>query len=85
MPAEQRRDQVRGAEDVEAAAEGRAGDAVQRRAVPGYLRLVDREVRRDGAVEALLDEDGVCVCFADRLRCGGSGGGGMLGLSSGWK
>lgn len=41
MPAEQRRDQVGGAEGVEAPAQHRARDPVQRRAVPCYLRLVD--------------------------------------------
>lgn len=75
VPAEQRRDQVGGAEDVEAPAEDRARDPVQRRAVPGYLRLVDGEVRGDGPVQALLDEDVVGVGGADGGCCGGSGWG----------
>jgi hypothetical protein len=50
-------DQVQGAESVEGAGQGDAGHAVERRAVPGDLRLVDAEVRRDGAVQALLCED----------------------------
>ena len=45
VPSGERRDQVRGAEDVEQAAQGRASDAVQRRAVPGDLGLVDGEMR----------------------------------------
>lgn len=74
MPAEQRRDQIRGAEEVEAPAEHRAGDPVQRRAVPRDLRLVDGQVRRHGPVQALLDEDVVRVGGADRRCCCGSGG-----------
>jgi len=57
VPARQRRDQVRGAEDVEETRQRAARDAVQRAAVPGYLRPVDAEVRGDGAVEALACED----------------------------
>jgi hypothetical protein len=59
VPADGGRDQVQSAESVEGAREGDAGHAVQRGAVPGDLRLVDAEVRRDGAVQALLCEDGV--------------------------
>ena len=61
MPAEQRRHEIGGSEDVEAPAEDRARDSVQGRAIPCYLRLVDGEVRGDGPVEALLDEDRVGV------------------------
>lgn len=57
MPPEQRRNEVPEAEDVEAAAERRARDAVQDGAVPCYLRPVDGEVRGDGAGETLLGED----------------------------
>ena len=59
MPADGRRNEVQGAESVEGAREGDTGHAVERRAVPGDLRLVDAEVRRDGAVQALLCKDGV--------------------------
>lgn len=57
MPPKQRAREVRGAEDVEAAAKDGAGDAVKAAEVPGYLGLVDGEVRGDGAVEALVGED----------------------------
>ena len=50
MPPEQGRDEVCGAEDVEAAGEGAAGDAVEGGGVPGHLRLVDCQVGGDGAV-----------------------------------
>ncbi|KAL9089668.1 MAG: hypothetical protein Q9165_005700 [Trypethelium subeluteriae] len=70
VPAKQRRDEVRGAEDVQAAREHRAGDAVQDRRDPGDLRLVDAEVRRDGPFQPLLLEDGVG---------GGRGDAGLLG------
>ena len=67
MPSEQRREEVRGAEDVEAAAEDGACDAVQPGRVPGYLRAVDAEVRGYGTFQALGGEDAVGV--------GGFGGG----------
>lgn len=57
VPADGGRDEVEDAEGVEAAGEGDAGDTVERRAVPGDLRLVDAEVGSDGTVEALLCED----------------------------
>lgn len=57
VPADGRRDQVCGAEDVEGSREGDAGDAVEGGAVPGDLRLVDAEMGCDGAVQALLCED----------------------------
>ena len=70
MEARVRRDEVQAAEGVEGAADDEARDAVQRREVPGYLRFVDGEVRGDGAVEALLREDGVLFgLFRDR-GCG---------------
>lgn len=59
VPADARGDEVEGSEGVEGAREGHARHAVERGTVPGYLRLVDAEVRRDGAVQALLREDGV--------------------------
>ena len=80
VPAQQRRNQVRGAENVEAAREDAAGDAVEAGRVPGYLGLVDGEVRGDGAVAALGDEDGVLVRGLRRLCLrGGFRGGGLEG------
>ncbi len=61
MPSQQRGDEVRGAEDVEASGEGAAGDAVEGGCVPGHLGLVDCQVGGDGAVQALGGEDGVRV------------------------
>lgn len=86
MPARQRRDEVGGAEDVEAAAEDAARDAVERRSVPGYLRAVDGEVRGDGAVAALGGEDLLRVGRLEGLGCGGSGGErrGLVGGMSGF-
>lgn len=73
VPADGGRDQVCGAEDVEGAGESDTGDAVEGTAVPGDLRLVDAEMGRDGAVQALLCEDGVgCLGFGDGLGGGGS-------------
>ena len=80
VPADGGRDEVEDAEGVEAAGEGDAGDAVERTAVPGDLRLVDAEVGSDGAVQALLCEDlvvgwgggGVSVgCCGQRAEEGG--------------
>lgn len=45
------------AEEVEAAAEHDAGDTVERGGDPGDLGAVDGQMRGDGAVTALLDED----------------------------
>ena len=70
MPPEQRRDEIRDPEEVECAGQRDARDAVQARGDPGDLRLVDGEVGGDGAVEALLGEDGVAVVVGDGL-CGG--------------
>lgn len=77
MPAQQRRDEVGGAKEVEGAGEGDAGEAVQARRVPGYLRPVDGEMRGDGTVAALVGEEGVGFFFS----YGGSGGraGGSVG------
>lgn len=61
MPAEQWRDEVGGTEDVEAAGEDGAGNAVERGENPGYLWAVDGQMRGGGAVLALLDEDFVRV------------------------
>lgn len=76
VPAGVRGDEVRGAEEVEGAAEDAAGDAVHDRRDPRYLPLVDAQVRRDGAVEALLGEDfGVLAAFGDGGCCCCSVGG----------
>ena len=50
MPAQQWGDEVGGAEEIEAAAQERAGDTVQRREIPCYLGFVDCEMWRDGTV-----------------------------------
>lgn len=65
------RDEVEGAEDVEGAAEGAAGDAVQAGEVPCYLGVVNGEVGGDGAVEALAGEDLVVFGRFGDGRCGG--------------
>ena len=83
MPSEQGRDQVAEAEDVKGSREDGARDAVEDREVPGYLGLVDGEVRGDGAVEALGFED--FVGFGGFYRLGWWGGGGSCGGSSGWR
>lgn len=75
-------DEVEDAEGVEAAGEGDAGDTVERRAVPGDLRLVDAEVGSDGAVEALLCED--LVGGLGRAH-GGGGGVSVVAVVSGRK
>ena len=61
MPAEQGRDEVGGPEDVEAAGEDGAGEAVQPGQEPGYLRTVNLQVWGDGTVEALRGEDRIRV------------------------
>lgn len=70
VPAEEWRDQVADTEEVEGTGEDGARDAVQSRDVPGDLRLVDGEVRGDGPVEPLFDDEGFC---------GGGVGGGRFG------
>jgi hypothetical protein len=50
VPAESGRNQVECAVSVEATAEDAAGDTVERGEVPGDLRAVDGEMRRDRAV-----------------------------------
>ncbi|KAI9777252.1 MAG: hypothetical protein M1839_008982 [Geoglossum umbratile] len=73
VPAEERGDEVGGGEEVERAAEERAADAVEGRAVPGDLRAVDGEVGRDGAAFALLGQDGVRGGRGESLGCEGPG------------
>ena len=90
VPAQQRSDEVGGAEEVEGAGERDAGKAVQAGHDPGNLWFVDGEVRGDGPVAALGGEDGMffalgdggCGCMARLLgvRGGdGEGRGGELG------
>ena len=77
MPSHERTDEVGGTEEVEPAGEQTRGYPVQPGAVPGYLRLVDCEVRGDGAEAPLGGEDGVGVGGAGGcgLRVGAGGGG----------
>lgn len=56
VPAEQGRDEVAEAEEIETAGQDRACDTVQGGADPGDLRLVDGEMRSDWSVETLLNE-----------------------------
>ena len=72
VPAEQRGDEVGGAEDVEAAGESGARDAVHDGQDPWDLGLVDGEVGGVGPVLALGDEDGVAFVFGGGGRCGRS-------------
>ena len=60
MPSSVRGNQVGDTEEVEGAGECNSRDAVERRGVPGDLRLVDSQVGGDGAVDALLREDLGC-------------------------
>lgn len=73
MPSESRGDEIRGAEDVEAPAKDGSCYAVCDAAVPRYLRAVNGEMGRDGAIEALVFEDRVGVLGGDGRGCGGSG------------
>jgi hypothetical protein len=59
VPAEQGRDEIGGAEEVEEPGQADAGDAVEAGHVPRDLRAVDAQVWRDGAVPALRGQDGV--------------------------
>lgn len=67
MPAEQRGDEVCGAEGVEAAREDGACDPVQGGGVPCYLGAVDGEVGGYGALSALGGEDFVGGGWFDRV------------------
>lgn len=78
VPPQQRGRQVRRREDVHAAREHAAGDAVERGPVPGDLGAVDGKVRGDGAVQTLGGEDGVGGGWRGRLRLGGRFRGGGL-------
>lgn len=57
VPAESGRGEVCGGPQVERAGEGDTADTVQGGADPADLGAVDGQVRRDGAVQALLDQD----------------------------
>lgn len=57
VPAEERRNEVRRAENVEAARQHGTSDTVQNGQDPGDLGLVDAQVRAARAVLALRDED----------------------------
>lgn len=80
MPSRVRRSEVGKTKEVQRAGKRDAGDAVERRGVPGDLRLVDGEVGRDGAVEALLYKD-----FGGRiLGCGLRGCESGSSISTAW-
>ena len=57
MPAEKGGEEIRRAENVEAAREDGASNAVQGREVPSYLGFVNGEVGGDGPIQALLGEN----------------------------
>lgn len=58
VEAQERRGEVGGEVDVGGAGERAAGDtSPSGGAEPGLFHLVDAQVRRDGAIETLLDED----------------------------
>jgi hypothetical protein len=57
VPSGVRGSEVGEAEEVEGSGEDNGGHTIQGRAVPCDLRLVDGEMRGDGAVEALFGED----------------------------
>ena len=81
VPAQQGRCQIGGAKDVHRAAEARAREALPDRPAEVGLRLVvDFEMRRRRAAEALLGEDGVAVGGCELLGCYGpvGGGGGLV-------
>lgn len=75
VQSQNRRGEVPDPEEVEATRQHDTGDAVEHRRVPGDLRAVDGQVRGDGAVAALLDEDLVGVGGGEELlRCDGAAG-----------
>lgn len=71
MPAEYGCDEVGSRESVEGSRDGGSRDSVQSAGVPGDLGTVDAQVRRDGALEALLGEDfgGICCCCCRGWSC----------------
>lgn len=70
VPAESGRGEVCGGPQVERAGEGDTSDTVQGGADPADLGAVDAQVRRDGAGQALLDQD-----LGGVLSVGGDGPG----------
>lgn len=78
VPADGRRDQVCGAEDVKGSREGNASDTVEGGAIPGDLGLVDAEMGCDGAVQALLCEDLVAGLTGGEVLGGGGSAVGSL-------
>ena len=80
VPAEEGRGEVRRAEDVDGAAEAGAREALPDGAAePGLGLVVDLEMGGDGAVEALLGEDGIGVVGGELLCCYGPGKGEEVG------
>lgn len=67
MPAEGGSSEVCEAEKIEGAAEGNAGDSIERRSVPCDLGSVDAEMWGDGTLDSLLDEDFVSFGGAEIL------------------
>lgn len=73
VEAQKRRGEVGGEVDVGGAGERAAGDtSPSGGAEPGLFHLVDAQVGRDGAVEALLDEDLLALFGGELLSRDGS-------------
>lgn len=73
VEAEKRRGEVGGEVDVRGAGERAAGDtSPSGGAEPGLLHLVDAQVRRDWAIETLLDEDLLALFGGELLSRDGS-------------
>lgn len=64
VPAENGRDEISSGKGVESAGGDGTRNSVQTTGVPGDLRAVDAQVRRDRAPETLLSENfvGICCC-----------------------
>jgi hypothetical protein len=67
-------------EKVDGSSEGNSGNTVHCGHVPGKLGLVDAQVGSDGALLALLDEEGVGLSIGG---LGGGSGGASGGLAGG--
>jgi hypothetical protein len=72
VPAEERRHEVRSAEQVEAGGQDAAGDSVCHGQNPRDLGLVDGKMGANRAVLALRGQDIVGGLLAQFLRCDGS-------------
>jgi hypothetical protein len=73
VEAEKRRGEVGGEVDVGGAGQSAAGDTSPGRgAEPGLFHLVDAQVRRDGSLETLLDEDLLALFGGELLSRDGS-------------